>query len=150
MQQYAISASVQKGGRALAQAKQSEIRFDAAAQQDPDLPGPADLLATAFAACVLKNVERFSHILPFQYETASIHVEAQREDRPPRIVSIRYTLRIKTDEPRHRVDQLHLNIRKYGTIYNTLAAACRVEGDIIADNPAMIGDKDGNAQRSRS
>jgi uncharacterized OsmC-like protein len=112
-QLYEISASVEKGGRALVQAKQSQIRFDASAKQDPDLPGPADLLATAFAACVLKNVERFSYVLPFQYETASIHVQAQREDRPPRIISIRYTLRIKTDEPRHRVDLLQLNIRKY-------------------------------------
>jgi uncharacterized OsmC-like protein len=150
MQQYKISASVQKGGSAIAQAKQSEIRFDASAQQDPELPGPADLLATAFAACVLKNVERFSHILHFRYETASIDVEAQREDRPPRIVTIRYTLRVKTDEPRHRLDLLYLNIRKYGTIYNTLAAACQVGGEIIADNPATMGGEDGNGQRSRS
>jgi uncharacterized OsmC-like protein len=150
MQQYQISASVQKGGRALAQAKQSEIRFDGSAQQDRELPGPAELLATAFAACALKNVERFSHILPFHYESASIHVEAQREDRPPRIVSIRYTLRIKTDESPHRIDLLHLNIRKYGTVYNTLAAACQVEGEIVVDNPAMTGDEAAHAQQSRS
>ncbi len=135
MQRYEVSASVRKGGEASAQAKRSEIRFDGSAQQDPELPGPAELLATAFAACALKNVERFSQILRFRYDTASIEVVAEREEPPPRIVSIRYMLRINTDEPPHRVDLLHLNIRKYGTVYNTLAAACQVEGEIVADNP---------------
>lgn len=138
MQQYEVSASVLKGGQATAQAKRTEIRFDGSAQQDPVLPGPAELLATAFAACALKNVERFSHILPFGYQAASIHVVAQREEHPPRIVSIRYTLTIDTDEPQHRVNLLHLNLRKYGTVYNTLAAACAVEGEIVVRNPAAL------------
>lgn len=66
MQQYQVSASVVKGGRATARSKQTEIRFDGSAQLDPVLPGPAELFATAFAACVLKNVERFSQILRFR------------------------------------------------------------------------------------
>jgi uncharacterized OsmC-like protein len=135
MQEYEVSASVRKGGEASARAKRSEIRFDGSAQQDPGLPGPAELLATAFAACALKNVERFSQILRFRYDSASIRVVAEREEPPPRIIIIRYTLKIETDEPQHRVDLLHLNVRKYGTVYNTLAAACRVEGEIVVGSP---------------
>jgi uncharacterized OsmC-like protein len=118
MQQYEVSASVSQGGRATVEAKRSEIGFDGSAAQSPVLPGPAELLAMAFAACALKNVERFSHILPFRYEPASIWVVAQREEHPPRIVGIHYTLTIETDEPPQRIDLLHLNIRKYGTVYN--------------------------------
>ncbi len=132
MQKYEVSASVRRGGEASAQARGSEIRFDGSARQDPVLPGPAELLAAAFAACALKNVERFSQILRFRYDSASIHVVAEREEHPPRIVRIRYTLRVDTDEPQQRVDLLHLNLRKYGTVYNTLAAACSVDGEIIA------------------
>ncbi len=128
---YEVSASVSKGGQAMAQAKRSEICFDGSAEQDPVLPGPAELLATAFAACKLKNVERFSQILPFRYESASIHVIAEREEHPPRIVSIRYTL-----------------IRKFGTVYNTLAAACRVDGEILVDNPATRGSAQTHAEQA--
>jgi uncharacterized OsmC-like protein len=135
MQQYQVSASVVKGGRAAARSKQTEIHFDGSAQQDPVLPGPAELLATAFAACVLKNVERFSQILRFRYESASIEVVAARAEHPPRITSIRYALRVETAEAPPRVNLLHLNIRKYGTVYNTLVAACDVDGEIIAVQP---------------
>jgi hypothetical protein len=80
MQHYEVSASVVKGGVATAQAKQSAIRFDGSSEQDPVLPGPAELLATAFAARALKKVERLSRILPFRHESASIRVVAEREE----------------------------------------------------------------------
>jgi uncharacterized OsmC-like protein len=146
MQEYEVSASVQRGGLATAQAKRSEIRFDGSAQQDPTLPGPAELLATAFAACALKNVERFSRILPFHYESASIHVVARREEHPPRIVSIRYTLTIATDEAANRMELLHRNIRKFGTVYNTLAAACRIDGEILVASRAVRRSDHAHAQ----
>ena len=41
-----------------------------------------------------------------------------------------------TEEPDHRVELLHRNISRYGTIYNTLAAACDVSGEVIAVRPA--------------
>ena len=90
----------------------------------------------AFAACALKNVERFSKLLPFRYEGASIRVIAERQDASPRFTSIRYELRIATDEPPERVDLLERNTAKFGTVYNTLAAACEVSGEVIAERPA--------------
>jgi uncharacterized OsmC-like protein len=113
--------------------KERSIEFDASAEQGDLLPGPADLLTAAFAACVLKNVERFSHILRFGYERASIEVEADRQDAPPRMTAVRYVLRVVTDEPPQRVELLHHNIRRYGTIFNTLAAVCDVTGEIVAE-----------------
>ena len=38
-----------------------------------------------------------------------------------------------TDEPRQRVELLHHNIRRHGTIFNTLAAVCEVTGVIVAE-----------------
>jgi hypothetical protein len=84
----------------------------------------------------LKNVERFSHLLPFRYESASVEVAAEREEPPPRIIRMSYRLRVVTDEAATRVALLHENIRKFGTISNTLAAVCEVVGDIEAVSPA--------------
>jgi len=119
--------------------KETMISFDSSAGQSAVLPGPADLLTLAFAACVLKNVERFSRMLPFRYAGASIEVTSERQAAPPRIIQIRYVLRLQTDEPSQRVDLLHRNIRKFGTIYNTLASTCDVDGEIVAEAPIDLG-----------
>lgn len=136
---YAVEASVLEKGISTASCKDAQpLRFDSSAGQNATLFGPADLLVAAFAACVLKNVERLSTILSFQYETASISVVAQRKERPPRIVAIEYELRVVTEESAHRVDLLHRNIVQFGTIYNTLAAVCDVSGSIIAERPTSV------------
>lgn len=134
---YHVRAQSTGGGAGSVATKQRIIEFDASAGQGEVLPGPADLLTAAFAACVLKNVERFSQILRFPYERASIEVTAERQDAPPRMISVRYVLRVVTDEPPTRVELLHLNIRRHGTIFNTLAAACDVTGELIAE-PATL------------
>lgn len=132
---YAVDAENTPGGNATIAARASTIAFDGSAVSGALLPGPADLLAAALAACILKNVERFSGLLPFRYQHARVHVEIERQEPPPRIVRATYTLRITTDEPQHRLDLLHRNILRFGTITNTLAAACELEGTIHADPP---------------
>ena len=92
------------------------------------------LVRAALAACLLKNVERYSEILPFRYELASVVVEAERRDVPPAITRLHYTLELVTDEPPHRVELLHQNVRKFGTITNTLAAALDLTGEVVARN----------------
>ena len=112
--------------------KQVVIRFDSSPSQGDELPGPADLLTSAFAACIIKNVERMGEMLPFAYEHASVEVTSERQDRPPKVVRISYVLIVVTDEPPQRVDLLHRNIQRHGTIFNTLADVCEVSGVIEA------------------
>lgn len=132
---YVVTGETTPGGDATVHARTSRIAFDGSARPGEILPGPAELLCAALSACILKNVERFSHMLPFRYASASIRVEADREEPPPRIVRMRYVLRVVTDESAERVALLHKNIQKFGTITNTLAAACDVQGEIIAVPP---------------
>jgi uncharacterized OsmC-like protein len=129
---YEVEGENLPGGRAQITAHATELRFDGAAASGDELPSPADLLAAALAACILKNVERFSQTLRFRYRRATVHVAVEREEPPPRIVRARYTLRVETDEPDHRVELLHRNIRKFGTVTNTLAAAADLQGEIVA------------------
>ena len=133
---YTVEAESVHGGAATIAARATTIAFDGSASTGELLPGPADLLAAALAACILKNVERFSTILPFRYQRARVHVEMEREEPPPRIARASYALRIVTDEPDHRVELLHRNILRFGTITNTLAAACELDGTIHAEPPA--------------
>lgn len=90
---YVVEAHALGDGTAEAAAGSETVRFDAGwAQPASGLPGPAELLAAAFAACLLKNVERPGQLL-------------------------------------------HQNLRRYGTVYNTLAAVCDVHGEVVATAP---------------
>jgi uncharacterized OsmC-like protein len=129
---YEVEAATKGPGVSTATTREAQISLDSSADQSETLFGPADLLAAALAACILKNVERFSHRLPFRYRAARVKVVAERADTPPRIVRFSYRLDIETDEPPHRVDLLHRNIVKFGTIYNTLAPTCEISGQILA------------------
>ncbi|MGZ5289479.1 MAG: OsmC family protein [Actinomycetota bacterium] len=129
---YRVSARVAAPGVAIGSVKDREIEFDVGRQSGDELPGPAELLALSLGACILKNVERFSHLLSFRYAGAEVTVEAERQDDPPRFTKLTYELRIRTDESPHRVELLHRNLRRFGTVYNTLAGSCAVDGTIIA------------------
>ena len=95
------------------------------------LPGPAELLSAAFAACLMKNVERSSALTGFASDSADIDVTARRQESPPRFDEITYELRLATDEDVRHVNLLHRNLRQFGTVDNTLAAACDVRGTIV-------------------
>jgi len=136
---YEVSGENSPGGAGRIVSRTSTIAFDGSRETGAVLPGPADLLAAALAACILKNVERFSGMLPFRYQRATVDVVVERDEPPPRIVRARYTLRVETDEPVRRVELLHRNIRQFGTITNTLAAACDLQGEIVAI-PSRSGD----------
>ncbi len=106
------------------------IHVDVSKERDESLPGPAELLLTALSSCILKNIERFSEILKFEYESVSIKVEAKRQNSPPKFTEISYVVFLKTGEDQHRIDLLHKNIKKFGTVYNSLSEETKILGNI--------------------
>lgn len=129
---YKAKGSNAPGGDAQVETLQATIEFDGSQGMGDAVPGPAHLLAGSLAACLLKNVERFHHMLPFEYTQATAEVELERRDSPPAIVRASYVLEVQTDEPAPRCELLHKNVRKYGTITNTLDAACELTGTLRA------------------
>ncbi len=129
---YHVHAAVTAGGGATLDAGNQAIPVDATwdAPEPSGAPGPAELLAGALAACLMKNLERSAALLGFVYERADVDVRASRQDVPPRFVQIEYELRLVTGESPRRVDLVHRNLRQFGTVYNTLAAACDVHGEV--------------------
>ena len=130
--EYRITAHALVGGSAVAVAGTTSIDLDTTWGGTPTgLPGPADMLATAFAACLLKNLARSGALLAFSYEEAHVEVIARHQDSPPKFTEISYRLQVVTDETGAPCRALNRNPRSYGTVYNTLAGVCEVHGEMV-------------------
>lgn len=130
MLEYEITASLQQGGIAKASANHSEIAFDATSGRDDVLPNPAELLLTSLAACMLKNVQRYSEILQLPYSSARVKIAGKRNENPPFMSEIHYVLEVDTDVDDRQLSTWHKNILKFGTITNTISRACLLTGEM--------------------
>ena len=54
-----------------------------------------------------------------------------RQDVPPRMERIDYEIVVDTDEPDRRLDLLHDNVKKYGTVFNTVAPGTDLQGVLV-------------------
>ncbi len=132
---YHIKASSISNQDAVIRIKQSNIDFGTTLKAAETLPNPAELFLAAFAACMLKNVERFSVMMKFTYTKAILEVNATRLENPPRLDSIIYNLIIYSNDKKLNTTLLKKNIEKFGTIYNTVKLSCAISGTIgIIDN----------------
>ena len=127
---YQIKASSTYNNDAEIHIKQSDIDFGTTAKTSEVLPNPAELFLGSFAACMLKNVERFSEMMKFTYNRTTLEVKAERLDNPPRMDNIIYSLTIFSDDDKLNTSLLKKNIEKYGTIYNTVKLSCAISGSI--------------------
>lgn len=128
MLQYKVEARRVDAHAALATTKNAQIGLDTDPGGRSDAFNPAELLLASVAACMIKGIERVAPILHFDFKGAHVEVHAVRQDSPPKIVSIDYVLTVDTDETDQRLKLLHRNVRKYGTISNTIAAATALNG----------------------
>jgi uncharacterized OsmC-like protein len=91
---------------------------------------PVELLLSALAAYMLKGIERVTPLLRFEIDGAEARLEAVREEAPPKLKLIRCEIVVDSPETGQRMDILHRNVLKYGTISNTLAAAVPLKGTL--------------------
>jgi uncharacterized OsmC-like protein len=109
---------------------------DAAIILDTDMAGrrdafnPAELLMAALAACMIKSIERVTPVLKFKLRGVEIRLQGVRQDAPPKMESINYEVLVDTDESDHRLDLLHENVKKYGTVFNTVAPGTKLSGTL--------------------
>ena len=115
----------------VARCKNAEIILDTDVNGRPDAFNPAELLLAAIAACMIKGIERIAPMNHFQFRSVEVRLHGARQDSPPFMSSVTYELIIDTDEDDRRLDLMHYNVRKFGTVSNTVAAATKFEGKII-------------------
>lgn len=110
------------------QCKQALITLDTDLAGNPQAFNPAELLLAALSACMIKGIERVMPILKFDLRGVEVRVHGVRQDAPPRMESITYEIVIDTDEPDRRLALLHDNVKKYGTVFNTVAPGTELSG----------------------
>jgi uncharacterized OsmC-like protein len=131
MLEYHVSAHRLDTHGSLVAAKEASLVVDTDLAGRKDAFNPAELLLAALAACILKGAERVLPVLDFKLRGLAVELHAVRQDSPPKLTSIDYVISVETDETDHRLELLHTNIRKYGTISNTLALAVPIVGKIV-------------------
>jgi uncharacterized OsmC-like protein len=127
---YDVTARRVDAHGSLASTKEAEIVLDTDIAGRPDAFNPAELFLASIAACMIKGIERVTPMLNFRLRGVDVRLHGVRQDAPPRMVSIDYELIVDTDESEQRLQLLHTNVRKYGTISNTVAKAVRLEGSV--------------------
>ncbi len=126
--EYRVQARRIDAHGSLAIAKEAEVTLDTDLAGRRDAMNPVELLLAALAACMLKGIERVTPMLHFQIDGAEVRLEAIRQDAPPRLTLIRYEIIVDTDEPDRRLELLHDNLKKYGTVFNTVAPGTDLSG----------------------
>ena len=127
---YNVTARRVDAHGSLARTKDAEIVLDTAMAGRLDAFNPAELFLASIAACMIKGIERVTPMLKFDFRGVEVKLHGVRQDSPPKMISIDYELIVDTDETDQRLELLHTNVRKYGTISNTVAEATRLEGII--------------------
>jgi uncharacterized OsmC-like protein len=112
----------------LSHCKGAEIALDTDMAGNPDAFNPAELLLAALSACMIKGIERVVPILKFELRGVDVVVDGVRQDIPPKMESIRYEIVVDTDESDQRLNLLHENVKKYGTVFNTVAPGTDLSG----------------------
>ncbi|MDZ7754751.1 MAG: OsmC family protein [Gammaproteobacteria bacterium] len=130
MLEYEITATRTDAHGSMVHCKDAELVIDTDLKGRADALNPAELLLAAVAACILKNMERIAPMIHFDYRGVSVRIHGVRQDTPPKMSHIDYIIEIDTDENDRRLELMHENIRKYGTVYNTVAPGTELSGTL--------------------
>ncbi|MCP8883346.1 OsmC family protein [Devosia sp. XJ19-1] len=128
MLNYAITARRIDAHGSVSGAREAVVQLDTSLGGREDALNPVELLLSALAACMIKGVERAAPLLGFDFSGVEVRIQAQRQDSPPQVIAISYELIVDSPETDRRLELLHTNVRKYGTISNTLAASMPLSG----------------------
>ena len=111
-----------------ADCKDAQITLDTDLAGRRDAFNPAELLLAALSACMIKSIERVTPLLKFELLGVEVRVHGVRQDVPPRMETIRYEIVVDTDESDQRLNLLHDNVKKYGTVFNTVSPGTDLAG----------------------
>jgi len=127
---YNITARRIDNHGGVARTKNAEVVLDTDINGRLDAFNPAELFLASIAACMIKGIERVTPMLKFDLRGVEVELHGVRQDSPPKMISIDYELIVDTDETDQRLELLHTNVRRYGTISNTVAEATKLKGVI--------------------
>ena len=107
----------------------AQLTLDTDMEGREDALSPPELLLAALAACMVRAIQRALPLLRMEIGALSIEVRGWRQDSPPAIARIEYSIRVETEADEELLELLHRNVQK-GTIYHTLAAGTDLTGTL--------------------
>jgi len=128
---FAVQATRENAHGSVVHCKEAQLVVDTDLKGRVDAFNPAELLMAALSACMIKGINRVVPILQFNLQGIEIELNGIRQDVPPKMESIEYIIKVDTDESDHRLALLHDNVKKYGTVFNTLAQGTQLSGQLI-------------------
>ncbi len=135
MLEYQVKARRIDAHGGMAETKSASITLDTDLAGRTDAFNPAELLLASIAACMIKGAERVAPMIKFDLRGMEVTLHGVRQDTPPKMIRIDYEIIVDTTETDQRLELLHKNIRKYGTVSNTVAAAAELTGVIRRATP---------------
>ncbi len=97
-----------------------------------DALNPVELLLASLSACIIKGIERVAGTLGIEYDSVNVALTAHRPDDEARIEDITYVITVGTSADQVKLELLHKNLMKFGTIYNTVKSGTSLKGEIKA------------------
>ena len=79
---------------------------------------------------MIKGIERVAPILKFAFRGVEVKLHGVHQNKPPKISRDHLQADRRYGRVDLRLDLLHENVRKFGTISNTVAEATKLEGQI--------------------
>ena len=132
MMTFQVSAHRTDASSSKVRSKQAEIKIDTSMAGRLDALNPVELLLASLAACIIKGIERVADTLGIDYESVDVALTAYRPVDEARIDDIDYLVTIGTSADQIKLDLLHKNLMKFGTIYNTIKIGTKLTGSIVA------------------
>ncbi len=128
MQTYTVE--VDRVDAAHAQAKVRGFTLDLGARRaDMDAGfNPVETLLSAMGDCLLTALDFVAELSHVPIARSRIELQATRQDKPPLLTSVRYTLHVAAAAPDERIDHLVTLARTNSTVIQTLQKAVPVEG----------------------
>lgn len=126
--EFSVQARRVDAHGSIAECKDSKLVLDTDLAGRRDALNPAELLLAALAACILKGIDRVAPIIRFSLRGVEVRVHGVRQDKPPRMESIDYEIIVDTDESDRQLAVLHDNVKKFGTVFNTIAPGTQLQG----------------------
>ena len=129
---FEVQADRTDASGSIVTSKQATLTIDTSMAGRLDALNPVELLLAAQAACIIKGIERVAGTLGIAYDSVHVALTAHRPQDEARIEDITYLVTMDTTANQAKLDLLHKNVMKFGTIYNTISSGTRLEGSIVA------------------
>jgi putative redox protein len=97
---------------------------------------PVETLLSAVGACLLSAVASVADASHVSIKRAEVELSAERQDRPPTLVGLTYTLYLETDVTEERLERLMVLAERNSTVFQTIAKAIPVQGSVSRYRPA--------------